>query len=346
MIEKNYSIHGIVNFKVIANNISKRMDIEYKNFESNNIDNPDFIVQLGDFKPLNDNCIIIDNKYHIKQNYFYCEDSYKMGKWEVEISGFGQKFTKVMISVNRIASMAADMFICAFITDFLIRFKLEEKGYSVVHASAVSKDGHAYLFPSHSGAGKTTTALYFAEIGYDFLGDDFVIIHEGNLISYLTPLNIFAYNLNSVVSSYIGKKDKYLLKLKSIIYDASFGYVKIFTKVNPTDMFLGYMLYSSSLDSVYLLAQRDNFNIRKIDTQAVVNNLFINQMLEAGNFLKYILEYSYVFPESNVAKFWNNCKTNLETNLGNHAGLYEVSVPKRYDRETFNKMRRIVECGI
>jgi len=346
MIEKNYNVHDIVRFKVIANRISSRMDIEYRNFESSVVDEPDFTVYLGDFTPLNEGCTILDKTYYIKEDYFYCKDSYKLGKWQIEISGFEEKNTIVRISTNFIGEVFADMFICAFIVDFLIRFKMEEKGYSVVHASAVSKGGRAYLFPSHSGAGKTTTALYFAEIGYDLFGDDFVIIHEGNIINYLTPLNIFAYNLNPILLDHMGLNIRYLLKLKNMIYKMSFGYVKIFTKVNPKEVFPNQVKSKSKLNSVYLLAQKDAFDVEKINKVCIINNMFINQMMESGPFLKYLLEYAYVFPESCVAKYWDKCKANLERNLGDNVNLYSVDVPKIYDKETFNKMRRITECGI
>jgi hypothetical protein len=346
MIEKNYNIHDIVRFRVLANNISSRMGIEYKNFESDGANDPDFTVYLGDFLPSDEGCTILDKTYFVKEDYFYCKDSYKLGKWKLELSGFSARNTKVKISVNLVGNYAADMFICAFIIDFLIRFKMEEKGYSVVHASAVSKDGHAYLFPSHSGAGKTTTALYFAEIGYNLLGDDFVIIHEGDVINYLTPLNIFSYNLNNVLSDYIGTSTKYLLNLKNFIYKTSFGYIKIFTKVNPKDVFPAQVKSRSKLESIYLLAQKDAFYVERADRVRIINNLLINQMMESGPFLKYLLEYGYVFPESPLAKYWDTCKSNLERNLGDNVSLYSVDVPKIYDKETFDMMRRVVECGI
>jgi hypothetical protein len=346
MIEKNYSIHDIVKFKVIGNRISKRLDIEYKNFESEKIDNPDFTVYLGDFTPSNERCTILDNTYHIKENYFYCEDSYKIGRWRVEVSELEGKETTVKLSTNIVGTIAADMFICAFVIDFLIRFKMEQKGYSVVHAAAVSKDGHAYLFPSQSGAGKTTTAVYFAEKCYNLLGDDFVILHNGDVISYLTPLNIFAYNLNPVILKNFGFKDKIILKLKNMLYKATSGYIKIFTKMNPTEMFSNQIIDKSKLATVFLLVPKEKFSVEKTDRGVVINNLFINQKMESFPFLKYLLEYAYVFPESGIAAYWEKCKENLVRNLGEDVDFYRVDVPKRYDRGTFEKISEVVECGI
>lgn len=347
MIEKNYHIHDIVKFKVIANKISTRMDIEYRNFESGEIDAPDFTIYLGEFIPSNEGCIILDNTYYIKKDYFYCSDSYKIGKWKVEISGLEKNGTIVKLFTNIVGNIAADMFICAFIIDFLIRYKMEDKGYSVVHASAVSKDDNAYLFPSQSGAGKTTTAIYFADKGYNFLGDDFVILHNGNVISYLTPLNIFAYNLNPIILKNLLFKDKLILKFKNIIYKATFGYIKMFTKLNPIDIFQkSQIIYKSNLDTIFLLVPKDTFRIKETNIDIIINNLFINQKMESFPFFKYLLEYSYVFPESDIAAYWEKCKANLIKNLGNDLNFYRLDVPKRYDRKTFENILEAIECGI
>lgn len=341
-MEKNYNVHDIIKFKVIAERISRRMDIEYKNFESEKIDKPDFTVFLGDFIPSNDRCFIIDNTYYIKEDYIYCEDSYKLGRWRVEVSGLEKEGTTVKLSTNIVGSIFADMFICAYIIDFLIRFKLNEKGYSVVHASAVSKDGKAYLFPSQSGAGKTTTAMHFAENGYAFLGDDFVLLHDGVIISYLTPLNIFAYNLNSVILKNMGFKEKCILDLKNLVYWASSRYIKIFTKMNPKYIFPNQTIDKSKLDAVFLLVPKDKFGVEKTDREAIINNLFINQKLESFPFFKYLLEYAYVFPESGIASHWDKCKENLMRNLGGDVDFYRVEVPKRYSMETFKNISSIV----
>jgi hypothetical protein len=69
----------------------------------------------------------------------------------------------------------------------------------VVHASAMSRNGQAMMFPSQSGAGKSTTALYLSEAGYDYLGDDFIILHDGHVHSYPTPLNLFPYHMNPLI---------------------------------------------------------------------------------------------------------------------------------------------------
>ena len=321
------------------------MAIEYVNFETDYIKSPDFTIELGEFVPSDENCYIIDHTYHIRDNYFYCKDSYKFGKWKIQVSGLESVETNIKLSTNIIGTYAADMFICAYIIDFFIRFKLERKGYSVIHASSMSKDNQAILFPSQSGAGKTTTAIYLAEKGYDYLGDDFVILYKGQVFSYPTPLNLFAYNLNPVIKKSLSFKDKLLLKIKNAFYRITAGKIKIFTKMNPKGISGLKVIDKSILKAVYLLAQGNQFAITSGKPDLIMNSIIINQKLESYLWLKYLLEYSYVFPNSSIAQFWNVCESNLKENLKNNVKLYCALIPRNYNKDVFFKFREAIECG-
>ena len=345
MMKKNYSIHDVVKFTIQSENIPKRMAIEYANFEKDHINNPDFIVEIGNFVPSKEDCYIVDHTYYIKEGYFYCKDSYKFGKWMIQVSGLESDQTHIKLSTNAVGTLVPDMFICAYVIDFFIRFKLESKGYSVVHASAMSKGGQAFLFPSQSGAGKTSTAIYLAESGYDYLGDDFVILHEGQVLSYPTALNIFAYNLNPAIRENLPAYDRVVLQLKDALYKLTARRIKIFTKMNPKDIPGLNITDASMLKAVYLLAQGDRLEITDAEPDVILNSLAINQKMESYPFFKYLLEYSYVFPSSNIARFWMTCAANLRKNLNGEVKLYSVSVPRHYSREVFEEFREALECG-
>jgi hypothetical protein len=54
-----------------------------------------------------------------------------------------------------------------------------ETPWTPVHAAAVARDGRAVLIVGQSGAGKTTIALASALSGWDYLGDDAVMLRAG-----------------------------------------------------------------------------------------------------------------------------------------------------------------------
>lgn len=315
------------------------MEVQYRNFESEKTDNSDFTVYIGKFTPTNHNCYIVD-KYYVKKHYFYCkQDAYKAAKWEFEISKSEKNGTIIRISSN----LVGELFISGFIMDSLIRFKMNEKGYSIVHASCVSKNNQAFLFPASSGGGKTTTALYFVEKRFDFLGDNFVILHDGNVLSFLSSLSIFTYNLASVIEKNLGTKKKIILSLKHLLYRATSGYIKIFTKINPKDAFPNLIANESKLNYVLLLIPKQNFRIKRIGKDELINHLITNQKSEFFPFFKYMLEYSYIFPDSEIGSYWEKYKENLRNNLPEDIPFYKIEVPQRYDKEVFEKILEVIK---
>ena len=341
--EKYYNIHDIVTFKIvketnILDGLLSNINIEYKNFESEKLSNPDFTIYVGHFTPSNRDCYILDDTYYIKEDYLYCKDSYKLAKWELKMSEFEEGDMIVHISNNLIGSM----FISPLI-DFLISFKINERGYPLVHGSCVSKNCHAYLFPARSGGGKTVTSLYLTEKGFDFLGDNFVVLDKGNVLSFLSPLNIFTYNLAPIIKNNVEFKTKGILGLKHLLYKMTMGYAKIFTKINVKDVFQNSIIDKSKLDSIFLLLPKEEFCIEKMDKEELINHLVMNQKLDSLSFFKYMLEYSYMFPDSNMATHWYRYKENLRKNLGGKIPIYKIEVPQRYDAKVFERIYEVIK---
>jgi hypothetical protein len=340
---KNYNIHNIVRFKIvkgtnILDSSLSNLDIEYKNFETDDLDTPDFTIYIGNFTPSNQDCYILDDTYYISEDYLYCKDSYKLAKWEFEMSGFENGDMIIHISNN----LVGNMFLSPLI-DFLISFKMNEREYPLVHGSCVSKNNQAYLFPARSGGGKTVTSLYLVEKGFDFLGDNFVVLNEDNVLSFLSPLNIFTYNLAPIIKNSLKLKTKIILSLKHLLYKMTLGYAKIFTKINVRDIFPDLIVDKSKLDSIFLLIPKEEFSIEKISKEELINHLVINQKLDSLPFLKYMLEYSYMFPDSKLATHWNRYKASLRKNIREDIPIYKIDVPQRYDADTFEDIFKVLQ---
>jgi hypothetical protein len=68
----------------------------------------------------------------------------------------------------------------------------------MLHSSAVGTKEGVLVFPAWGGTGKTNLMLELLSEGYDFYGDDLVLINQkGQVFSYLKPLNLFDYNLKA-----------------------------------------------------------------------------------------------------------------------------------------------------
>lgn len=344
MLEKYYNIHDIVKFKIVSKSFFKwKFDNifgAFENFETTKIEHVDFIVYLGKFEPSNQDCYILEGNYYVKDDYFYCKkDSYKFTKWEFEISGFENGNTIARISSNFLGYM----WMSGFIIEFLIHFKMNEKNYPIVHASCVSDDVRGYLFSGRGGCGKTTIALNFLERGYKMLGDNFVILHDGKILSYFSPLNIFTYNLAPIIHKNLNIKMKLISNFKELLYKLTFNYIKIFTKINPKEIFHDLIVDSVKLNAIFILVPREKLEVEKIDKNELLDHLLMNQELDTLLFLQYISEYSYIFPKSKLSSHWSRYKKNLERNIPDNINIFKIEVPQKYSYNIFNEIIDVIE---
>ena len=73
------------------------------------------------------------------------------------------------------------------IENVMLGLTLYQRGYLVLHASAVSVDGNAAVFIGPRGAGKSTTAAAFDREGYSVLEDDVVAIRFDDGVPTVMP---------------------------------------------------------------------------------------------------------------------------------------------------------------
>jgi hypothetical protein len=331
----NYSIHDIVTFRLISeksNSVIKKLRDEYANFETTHVSNPDFVVYLGGFSPSQENCSILDNDYYLKKDYLYCKDSYQRAKWKFEISGFENEKTKIHLSTNFFGSMV----ISGFLIDPIIGMKLAEKGYSMVHGSSVGKGKKAYIFTSQGGGGKTSIALNSVERGFKFLGDNFVILDKDSVLGFLSPLNIFSFNLVPIVKKNMRTKKRIEFHIKNYLYKVS-G-LRLVTKINPMHLFPQSTDDKAAVNSIFMLSPKNKFNVTKITKEKLVKHIILNQILDSIPFIKYMMMYSYLFPNSKIADCWNLYERNLQRNIGDNISIYEVETPQKYDKSIFEKI--------
>jgi hypothetical protein len=69
-----------------------------------------------------------------------------------------------------------------------LQMQLLDRNYSLLHCGCVSKNGQAIIFPAFSDTGKSTTSLYFTNLGYTLLGDDVIITDGKKVYSFPTVM--------------------------------------------------------------------------------------------------------------------------------------------------------------
>jgi len=313
--KKYYSIHGLVKFTVDVRDkkpflrLFSHLDMEYDHFEVEPFDDPDITFTIGDFTPDLSDCKVIDHTYYIRKGYIYYKQSVKIAKWESEISGFEGGVVKVRIKSN----YPGYWFFVGYVVEAIINFTLLRKGACFIHASAMEKDGKAYIFPGRSGIGKTTFCLYMMDKGYRFISDDLVILKDHDAYSYPIWLHIFSYHLKTVptYNEHLSSKRKAEVFLKYILHKASFGYAKIFTFMKFGELFPKVNIADSAKieKAIFLIGSNGGMHSKAdLDKSNSVNRLVHIMRIEFNTFRDVIDSYGVVFPESQFARQFDAMK--------------------------------------
>jgi len=297
------------------------------------IKEPEFIVHIGRFTPELAKTRLLDDRYYVKEDYVYCAHKYKIAGWKAEIKGFTRDKTILKIQTN-----IPGWWVFPGGTIYsLLMYKLAMKGYVMLHASGVSKDGRGYVFTGRSGTGKTITVFNLLRNGFEYLGDDTVILGHDRVLSFIKPLNIrFTYNVRDMLGLDFGGRERIFIWFKKILRFMSAGYINLFTKVNVGDFFPKGLGVCGSIDKLFLMAQGNNFCIEKSDKKEdFAMQMVTNIRFELEELSAYLLAYTFIFPESDTAVFWEDVEKNIRQTIAEKF-TYAVEVPKRYRLTDFD----------
>ena len=218
----------------------------------------------------------------------------------------------------------------------MIWFKLNEKGYPIIHGSGVVRDGNAYVFAAQGAAGKSTIALSLVEKGFKLLSDHFVILNQGDVLSFPAPLHIMDFNISPIVKSSMNSSHKVSFYFKQLFHRLTGK--RIATKILPRDILPSLLVDRAKLHSIFLLLPKGSFMVTRIGKEELISHLMMNQKLETFPFIKYMMEYSYLFPHSKMANYWARYEENLRQALDTQVSIYKVEVPPRIDTRTMEEL--------
>jgi hypothetical protein len=329
-----FNLHNILTFVVEDRrqflNRLLRIHNRYNAYQINWNQNtkPDIKITLGSFCPDISGCTNIDSNYYFKENYMYVvKEKSKLGG-DFRFDAYGLESGKIILRID--SNITASPFIAGRIIDFFIGYSLMKKGYSLIHASGVSKGGSGIIFSARGGGGKTTIALFaLRAYGYKYLGDNFSILRKGQVLGFLSDINFFGYNINADAWKKFSTYEKLQYQLSLAIYKLSLGYIKIFIPISPVRIFNNSVEHESNLKSFCSLITGDRLSINNISKAVAIERTAINQSLEFSIFSRYIDEYRCVFPDSYLSNFWSKYKEVLNNNLTDEITFRQITVPQK-----------------
>lgn len=276
----NYNIHGI---GLIINEHEKLpmkpIDMEFSHFSSKTVPKTKLIVNIKDFKPKNRNCYLVDNKYFVRNNYFFVDDKH----WKVEIDGIDENATTVNFYAKKFLNLKhAGLAVTDNIILPILQKKFAKKGYFFTHAAGVAKGNSGVLLVGHSHAFKTTITMDMIRDGYEFLGDDFVLLKDKEIFSFPRFPSVFGYRIRFKKGEELNVLDKIRIR-------------KDYRNLKPE------IRDSSSLNMVVFLNRTSQrvLKTKKMSEPESVIKMYANDDLENSyhKFYQYMMIYGYMFPE-------------------------------------------------
>ena len=333
-----YNFHNLLKVQIIIHRpgwFDSYLEKTFHHYEVDGLKDPNLIIRIGPFPPKLKDCAIVDGKYFVRRDYFFYKSYYKMAWWGTEIEGIESELTEVRIDCNGFGRMI----IPGETIYNLIRFKLGQKGFPLIHGSAVGKNGMAYVFSARGGTGKTITTLNFVKRGFDFYSDDSVILGNHEIFGFIVPFNLrFTYDIESLLGMRFSWATRRELFLKRLINYLTFGKVSLFTTLEAKQVFPQTIRDRAHLNKVYILFQGPTFAIEEnIPLKWATTDILINMQFECPELISLLLAYSYCFPNNPLSDFWERIEENISNALKG-VEVHRISIPVFYSEEIFGRI--------
>lgn len=349
----SYNIHDILTFQIIRNDIYGWRDcvnLKLSFFEVDEVEDPDIILYIGEFTPSCESCYSVDHKYYVKQNYLYCKESEGVANWELQISGIEDNCTIIHYNgkISGLSSLLNPDFLAQNFLLKIIEYKLYQKGYYLAHAGGVSKDGKGYILAGRGGSFKTTICMdLIRKKGCKLLGDDRILIGNGLAYSFPMSVPVFSYMLQHLDHENAWKFTHKLDFLRQLRNNCLSADADIDICERKPVKIAGFSFVGR--------ANTSKCTVKQVSEEEIIQKLILNNRLEdyidisflritSGPFLRYLLAYSYVFPDSPIARFLGSDKLNhpeMNVCFDDNPG-YIVTIPKTYNEQVIEWLCDIV----
>ena len=117
----------------------------------------------------------------------------------------------------------------------------------------------------------------------------------------------------------------------------------MFLKVNIKELFPNKMDDNSKVTKIFFLIPKNGFQTRRISKSELINNLVFNMKIEYPPFYRYILTYSYMFPNTNPGYSTRGTTAGLMKNIDDDIPVYRVEVPENYDEVVLKKICNVID---
>lgn len=339
MKEVFYSIHDLLTLRIAnpSRHLIPDLNGRYSYFETPQGGTPDIDVEIGDFSPRLTDCLSLDHKYFVRENFLFMEDSDKKLTWKVQIEGFEEERIKIAYyAAPRVYSrfpwmLFPDLILHLYVLQPLVETLLLKKGWMVLHAGGVDRRGNALLIAGRGGSHKTNFVVELMKRGYRYVGDDMVLVGGSTVRSFPLSIGMFDFIYRNLGSDELGSVDRLRLFL--------------FLRRQRERSFP--VVDRSNLACLNMLLLRNGPSGGYAESparEAVTRMLLFNQFMERTSYVshktvigKFLDAYRFVFPASRFFPEKGAWYRRLEETF-RHIPYRVLTVPREWDRSLTDQL--------
>jgi hypothetical protein len=257
---------------------------------------------------------------------------HKTVTWRVAIWGLDDETTRLAFEGR--GEMAIS-FLQTFYLEPLLRLKILQKGYALVHGCAVMRGERVILLPGGTGVGKTTLALMQAAKGKGVLGDNYVVLSPRGE-AFAVPRRMRVYSdlarTNPEIYRCLPRRHRMRLTVAGLVKRLSMGFANLPSRLAIQDLASDPAVAATggSLESIYVLVPKAGGELtgpKPLPLEEVVQKVQELNIAEGERLAQVIAPYLVGHPDSRF-----NVVDVIERDVLRRAfdGLpaYELQVPR------------------
>ena len=301
----------------------------------------DLLVTTGRFHPPAGPKMLLSNRaIAVGENWCLFTARHRGLKWRIMIKDPDGPTLRVHLRGGR---LAARVFLLKTLIP-LIRHRLQDKGATLVKASAVERDGKATVLAGWSGSGKTSGAVGLVDAGWSFLSDTFALLGaDGSVQSMALLVHLFGRNVIPEVSAHLSSRRRLECGIKRMLHRFTLGRINLSLAVPFRELFgEGKIASSAKLSRFVLLTyvpQGETALRPIIDKAECVRRILCTERFEARDFECIRLAYVHANPESSLTRYWEQAEKILSEALES-AAMEELTYGGRLGRAELSHLSK------
>jgi len=175
------------------------------------------------------------------------------------------------------------------------------------------------------------------------MGDDRILITKDRVLAFPMYLPLFNFRVQELKDENIRNIIEKIRLFKELFHNEKEK--SIIPVVSHSTLDVLFMLYKTNkkgpIETSLIDAEKATPILVASNKMEMIKSPMMMGM-DFGCFYKYMLAYSFIFPKSDIASYWDCLKKNIKTILEN-IPIYEINLPMKYSMIISEQLNQLIK---